>query len=203
MASPDLDVLSPALRSTCRDALIRELLLRTFAHDVRGAVMGVMGWVELAAMEGGRVPKGLSRSLDRLNDVVARYDDLRPASPPTPVELGPLIAAVCGVKPEGRGEPTPVDPLRLLSAMELAGPSRVALNVTHRAGRSRLHLQLEGLDAEGVQLAMAPHYDSLVEHIAARSRALGACLLRVVARSSEAELRGAPPDTLDLYLPLA
>lgn len=199
----DSSVPLPAVRAACREALIRELLLRTFAHDVRGAVMGVMGWVELAAMEGGRVPAGLNRSLDRLNKVVARYDDLGAARAPAPVNLAPLLEAVVAGPVEGEGHEARVDVLRLLSAVELAAPTRAHLSMQLRGGRSRLLLRLEGLPTEGVQLAMAPHYEPLMEHVNRRDRELGVCLLRVVARAGDGELRGEPPDAINLFLPLA
>lgn len=193
---------SAEVRAECRESLVRELLLRTFSHDVRGAVMGVMGWVELTAMEGVAVPQGLTRSLEKLNHVVSQSDDAALGVQSELVDLGPLLSEVLGIPVEGIGVPVHATPLRLLAAMELAAPSSVHVTVEPRGGRMCVRMQLHGLKAEGVQFAMAPHFASLLDHIARRDPTVGASLLRVVARSSGAELRGEPPDRVNLYFPL-
>lgn len=193
---------SADVRAECRETLVRELLLRTFSHDVRGAVMGVMGWVELMAMEGTTVPQGLSRSMDKLNHTVSLSDDAALNSPLEVLDIGPLLRDELGITVEGEGVPAAVSPLRLLAAMELTAPSAVALSTDVRGGRLCLRVRIEGLSAEAVQLAMAPHFETLLTLIAQRDAAVGASLLRVVARTGGAELRGEPPNRINLYFPL-
>lgn len=199
-AQPSLD---PLARAECRETLVRELLLRTFAHDVRGAVMGVMGWAELATMEGLQLPSGLGRSLDRLTQIVTRYDEIAMYERLEDVDLGVLLPQVLGITPTGQAVPARVSTMRLVSALELAAPERAELSEEQRGGRTRVRLRLTGLPPEGVQLAMVPNYEDLATRIHERSRALGCCLLRVVARSSGGELRGQPPAQIDLLLPAA
>lgn len=195
--------LNPAVRAECCETLVRELVLRTFGHDVRGAVMGVTGWVELGAMDGNEPPQGLTRSLERLSDIVSRYDMVTVLPADERVNPMPLVAKLLSCPVEGFGEAARVSPVRLLSALELAEPSAVTFAVEHRGGIGRLQIQVHGLPPEGVQLAMAPHYNAIVERVRRRDRVLGACLLRVVARGAGGEVRGAPPDRLDLTLPLS
>lgn len=192
----------PDVRAECRETLLRELLLRTFSHDVRGSVMGVMGWVELAAMDGDSVPAGLTRSLERLTQIVSRYDEVNILVTPEVVDLAELIPEALGVPVTGELGPISVPALRLISGLELVRPERVELHRESRAGRSRGRVRVVGAPPEGVQLAMAPHYETLIERLERRDAILGCCLLRVVARSAGGELRGAPPSQLDLYFPI-
>ncbi|MCB9758876.1 MAG: hypothetical protein H6739_03475 [Alphaproteobacteria bacterium] len=191
------------VRAECRETLVREMLLRTFAHDVRGAVMGVMGWVELASMDGEQLPAGLTRSLDRLETIVGRFDSVSTVSATEPVDVRPLLQHTLGLEVRGESEPALIPPLRFLAALELAAPEEIELSIDLRGGRSRQRIHLVGLPSAGVQLAMAPHYETLIERLGERDRVLGACLMRVVARSSGGELRGEPPDRLNLFFPLA
>ena len=61
-----------AEREVVRGELLRELVLRTMLHDLRGSLTAVRGWVELLSMDGSELPGGLVRSVEGFAQVVQR-----------------------------------------------------------------------------------------------------------------------------------
>ena len=186
-------------RAACRDALEREMLFRSFSHDVAGAVMGTLGWVDLARMDGVELPPQVDKGLNRMNELVEQYRETLEAhgnNASGPVE--PLLDLL-GIPHTGHGGRAALDPLRLVSALELAAPQRVELNRSDDALRMTLH----GLPEDAVRSAACPHFDTLQSWIRARDRRLGVGLLRVVTRSAGGEVYTVDHDALELVLPVA
>ena len=175
------------------------MLLRSFSHDVAGAVMGTLGWVDLARMDGVNLPPQVDKGLNRMNALVAQYRETLEADKRDaggPVE--PLLELL-GIPYTGQGGHAAVDPLRLVSAIELAAPTRVELQRSDDALRMTLH----GLPEDAVRSAACPHFDTLQLWLKTRDRRLGVGLLRVVTRSVSGEVYTAGADAVELVLPVA
>ena len=175
------------------------MLLRSFSHDVAGAVMGTLGWVDLARMDGVAIPPQLDKGLSRMNDLVGQYREaLESSHTPASGHVEPLLDLL-GVPYVGEGGQVALDPLRLVSALELAAPTRVEMTPSAEGLRMVLH----GLPEDAVRSAAGPHFDTMQVWLQARDRRLGVGLLRVVARSAGGEVYSVGTDALELVLPVA
>ena len=188
----------PALRRAVREQLLRELVLRTLLHDVRGALTAALGWVELMGLDGNGPPKGLERSLEGIRAATGRYEGLVWGDTPS-VEAFPLAAEVLGFELHGLIRPE-VDALRLVAALEIVRPTRVRLFVDEDAPTVYV-ARVEGVSAEASALALSPHPDDLLPRMHVHDQVLGCCLLREVGRSGRAELRRREAGTIDLLVP--
>ncbi len=190
----------PEARAACRSALERELLLRSYCHDIAGAVMGTMGWVDLARMDGTRLPPQLEQGLQRMGDLVTTYrDQLQSDRGCTERRLDELLPAL-GLACQGEAGRARVSELRLGSALELAAPSRVELSETE----DKVRILLFGLPDEALRSVASPHFDKLKIWLAAKDARLGVALLRVVVRSASGEVAcSSGSDRLELLLPVA
>lgn len=175
------------------------MLLRSFIHDVAGGVMGTLGWVDLARMDGVDLPPQVDKGLNRMNALVEQYRETLEADKREaggPVE--PLLDLL-GIPYTGHGGHVALDPLRLVSALELAAPSRAELQRSDDALRMTLH----GLPEDAVRSAACPHFNTLQQWLQARDRRLGVGLLRVVTRGASGEVYTAGADAVELVLPVA
>ena len=177
-----------------------EFLLRSYCHDVAGAVMGTLGWVDLARMDGLSLPPQLDQGLERMSNLVTAYrDQLRADGGTTERRLDELVPTL-GFDCHGQAGRVRVTELRLGAALELANPSRVELSETEDHAR----LVLFGLPEEAVRSIASPHFEKLKAWLEAGDARLGVALLRVVVRSAGGEVgTGEGPDRLELTLPVA
>jgi hypothetical protein len=189
----------PEARAACRTALEREMLLRSFSHDVAGAVMGTLGWVDLARMDGVKLPPQLDRGLARLNDLVETYREALGEDEGTSQRTLEALLDTIDIPWQGEGGIAAVCELRLGSALELAAPTRAELL---RDGDS-VRLRLFGLPEDAVRSAASPHFDKLRAWMAAQDRRLGVALLRVVTRSAGGEVSNMGAEVVELVLPAA
>lgn len=175
------------------------MLLRSFSHDVAGAVMGTLGWVDLARMDGLKLPPQLDRGLSRLNALVETYREALGEDEGTGQRSVAALLDALDIPYEGDCGRAAVSDLRLGSALELAAPTRAELI---REGDS-VRVRLFGLPPDAVRSAASPHFDKLREWMAAQDRRLGVALLRVVTRSAGGEVSNTGAEVVDLVLPVA
>lgn len=175
------------------------MLLRSFSHDVAGAVMGTLGWVDLARMDGVKLPPQLDRGLARLNDLVETYREALGEDEGTSQRTLEALLDTIDIPWQGEGGIAAVCELRLGSALELAAPTRAELL---RDGDS-VRLRLFGLPEDAVRSAASPHFDKLRAWMAAQDRRLGVALLRVVTRSAGGEVSNMGAEVVELVLPAA
>lgn len=188
----------PALRRATREQMLRELVMRTLLHDVRGALTAALGWVELMSLDGSGAPKGLERSLEGIRAATGRYEGLTWRDDPRD-DAFPKAAEVLGFELDGLARPR-LDALRLISALEIVKPTCVSLFVDADAP-TVLVARLDGISDEAASLALSPHPDELLPRLHVHDQVVGCCLLREVGRSGRAEVRRREPGTLDLLVP--
>ncbi len=186
------------LRRATRDLLLRELVLRTLLHDVRGALTAALGWVELMSLDGSSPPKGLERSLEGIRTATGRYEALVWKDEPSG-DAFRLAAEVLGFELSGLPRPC-IDPLRLVAVLEVVQPTRVSLFVDEDAP-TVVVARLEGIADAAASMALSPHPDELLPRVHVHDQVVGCCLLREVGRSGRAEVRRREPGTLDLLVP--
>jgi len=189
----------PALRESCRGQLLRELLLRLVLHDLRNSMTAITGWFELLRIDGMHLPGGLERGIDSLGLIVQRYDCAQLVATTAPAPLGALISHHLDLEVVGGDTPAPLDPLRFLSALELAAPSRVTFQTLDDAPVA-LRVQLDGLSEDAVGMALSPHPAGLLSRVQRPDSVLGAALMRVVVQGARGELRRAG-GALELLFP--
>ncbi len=186
----------PDARAACRSALERELMLRCYSHDMAGAVMGTLGWVDLARMDGTELPPQLDQGLQRLHDLVKAYrSELERDLGPTDRSLDLLLSAL-EIPFTGSAGHAAVTELRLAAAIELAAPERAELEEIP----GKILLRLFGLSPDAVRAVASPHLDTLKLWLRARDRCLGVAMIRVVTRSSGGNVRALGQECIELQL---
>jgi len=186
----------PEARAACRSALEQELLLRCYSHDMAGAVMGTLGWVDLARMDGTVLPPQLDEGLQRLHDLVKAYRaELERDIGPTERSLAEVLVAL-NVPYTGTAGRAALTELRLASALEIAAPERAELEETP----GRVLLRLFGLPPEAVRAIASPHLVTLQLWLRAKDSCLGVAMLRMVVRSSGGDVQRLGEDGIELKL---
>jgi hypothetical protein len=193
--------MSPEERAAVRGQLARELFLRMLIHDIRNPLTPIMGALELLEMGGTRLPGFLTQSVENLGVRLAAYDEQAWCTAPPPRSLAAEVAAALGIEVVGDA-PAPLDPRRLVAALELAAPARVEFAPGAKGWRAEV--RLHGLRPEAVTAATSPSFEALSERFARPDAVLGAALLRVVARDAGGQVHskhGETPPVLSLLLP--
>jgi hypothetical protein len=168
-----------AQRILHRALMRREILFFALLHDIRGSLTSLMGWHSMMD-EDGQVPwAGMGRSIEGLRlSTVEFSNSVSPTGGRDFVDLGARLQnfrADWDVVGEGRVD---IDIIRLLSALELAEPSRIEVSNSN----GLVLLQIKGLGRRGVVCLESQTSKELLALAEIEGRDWGVVLLKETVR---------------------
>jgi hypothetical protein len=194
------DIATAASQSICVAALFGDLMLRTLLHDVRGSLMTMSGWIDLAAMDGKAVPPGLKRGVESLTKTLTMNDDNALLPTPGFISAAELIAGLPGFQVPAQNLRVQTCRDRFRTVLSLAAPDRIEVHAGKLSDRAVV--TISGLAADGVCLAVDPVLSELtaLRVDSLRERALGAALLRPLTWACGGSLRRSDTTTVEIIL---
>jgi hypothetical protein len=158
----------------------REILFFALLHEIRGSLTSLMGWHSILEGEGGLALDSMGRSIEGLRQSSVEFSStIRPGLDGDVVNLGLKLREFSSDWEVVGDARVYLDICRLLSALELAGPSRI--EVSKDSGR--VVLQLMDLSARGVRCLESQTSKELLALAEVDGRDWGVVLLKETVRT--------------------